>query len=58
MRKYKTKLQLKTNTIRVLQAGELTEVRGGQAFRPSIVPTHCSATLYCELNVAGEEDQS
>jgi hypothetical protein len=55
MKKSTTKLQLKTSTIRLLQDRELTEVRGGEAaLRPSVVPTHCSATLLCLL----DKDQS
>lgn len=52
MKKTSNKLQLKTNTIRVLQNQELSTVQGG-AIRevalaaPTNIPTNCSTSLDC-----------
>ncbi len=51
MKKTNTKLQLKTATVRLLQASELAEVHGGDdgaRRRPSDHPTQCSASVHCD----------
>jgi hypothetical protein len=53
MKKTPAKLQLKSSTLRLLQANELLEVRGGgggggeRMLAPSNHPTVCSATRDC-----------
>jgi hypothetical protein len=48
MKKTNTKLQLKTNTIRVLQTDELTAVHGGAiSVAPTNSPTNCSTSKDC-----------
>ena len=48
MKKNKTKLELKTNTIRLLQDSHLKEVVGaGPTANCSIDPTACSSRHHC-----------
>jgi hypothetical protein len=50
MQKTRTKLQLKTSTIRILQDSQLAAVNGGRtnADAPTNNPTLCSGSNHCQ----------
>lgn len=47
MKKINSKLQLKTSTVRILQADELAGVNGGNVATPTNTPTQCSTSREC-----------
>ncbi len=46
MKKNKTKLQLKKDTIRVLPPSELININGGTCLEPTRVGPQCAAVVY------------